>query len=66
MNEDDVPGWEGNRRDAAMTVAKTLSAVWIVRPGDGRPVIAYCPCCGADFKTARAAKLVADAVYPAL
>jgi hypothetical protein len=64
MTEDDVPGWNGDRRADATTVAKSLKKAWVVRPPDGRPAIAHCPTCGKEFKTARAAKRVAGAVYP--
>jgi hypothetical protein len=62
--EDDVPGWDGNRRADGMFVGKTLSGIWIAKPPDDRPAIVDCPCCKKEFATARAAKLVADAVYP--
>jgi hypothetical protein len=62
--EDDVPGWDGNRRADGTFVGKKLSAIWIIKPPDDRPAIVHCPTCGKEFKTARAAKRVADAVYP--
>lgn len=63
MREIEVPGWDGATREDGMTVASSIEG-FVVFPPDTRPTITECPCCDKPFKTARAAKLVADAVYP--
>lgn len=60
----DVDGWDGERRSDGMAVVRGVMETWIVQPADGRASIVDCPCCDKPFATARAAKLVADALYP--
>ena len=59
--------WRGNQRQDGLTVVEGLDG-WIIMPkGEGLPVD-KCPCCDKTFaKTEigeRAARLVADMVYP--
>jgi hypothetical protein len=60
--------WTDNRRRDGLSVAPDHpdpgQARWLVLPGDGRPPVAYCPCCDRRMLTAEAAQLVADEVYP--
>jgi hypothetical protein len=57
--------WTENTRDDGVMVAGPMPlGGWMVLPGDGRPPILCCPHCGKPMETARAARLVADAVYP--
>jgi hypothetical protein len=51
------------RRDG-LTVTQGESGGWHILPRDARPVISQCPCCDKPLPTARAARLVADHVYP--
>lgn len=66
MESDEVPGWTGNKRDDGMAVAIALNGTFYVKPPDERWTITICPCCDKAFQTARAAKMVANAIYPAV
>lgn len=63
MDDDDVPGWTGpKRRDGLM--AMCIGDTWRVISPDRRPMLRGCPCCGAVLRSEKAAKLVANHVYP--
>jgi hypothetical protein len=67
MNAPTTERWQDNRREDGLTVVEGLDG-WIIMPqAEGLPV-AQCPCCDKPFaktdKGLRAAKLVADALYP--
>ena len=67
MNAATTERWQGNQREDGLTVVEGLDG-WIIMPkAEGLPV-AQCPCCDKAFaktdKGLRAAKLVADALYP--
>jgi hypothetical protein len=66
MESDDVPGWAGSTRDDGMGVAIALGGTWFVKPSDERAAITACPCCQVLFPTARAAKVAANIIYPAV
>lgn len=61
-----MPDWNENnwRRDGLTVVESVESGRWIILPGDDKPAMAICPCCGIPFGSQRAAKLIADKVYP--
>ena len=45
------------------TIQKLADTRWVVRAADGHTILA-CPCCGGAIETSRAARFVADAVFP--
>jgi hypothetical protein len=49
-----------------MLVAIALGGTYYVKPPDDRPLITTCPCCSVAFPTPRAAKMAANALYPAV
>jgi hypothetical protein len=59
--------WQGNQREDGLTVVEGLDGYVIMPQAEGLP-IDKCPCCDKPFprtdRGARAARLVADAVYP--
>lgn len=58
-------GWNGGLRSDGMRIVKPADQeFYVIAPHDGRPRIATCLCCKLPFETERAAKLVANAVYP--
>lgn len=60
---DDVEGWNGNKRPDGVHVG-TIGKVYVaIHPR--KPSIVICPCCSKPFATARAAKLVANVMWPA-
>lgn len=65
---DEIPGWDGYnvRTDRTQVVRQhdTKGECWVIVPHDERPAITLCPCCDRVFRTARAAKLVCNAIYP--
>jgi hypothetical protein len=62
--DDNVDGWQDHeRRDGARVEAIPNLGIWIAAVA-GRPVLTMCPCCDKTFSTARAAKLVCNALYP--
>lgn len=66
---DEIPGWDGYnvRTDRTQVVRQFLNDVgehWVIVPHDERPAVALCPCCDRPFRTARAAKLVCNIIYP--
>lgn len=63
MSETNAAEWNGERRSDGLAVVAGGDA-WIIMPRDDREPIDACPCCGAPMRTARAARLIADAVYP--
>lgn len=62
--DEEPAGWNGSTRIDAMEVILGAESRWIIMPPDERPAIRFCPCCRREFRTALAAKRVADAVYP--
>jgi hypothetical protein len=62
-SEQIAPVWTGDQRADGVEVREMLNGAYeIVRPGS--PAVDRCYCCGAILLTARAAKLVADRMYP--
>jgi hypothetical protein len=59
----DQPGWRFENRQDGLFIRRELAG-WVIVPVDKRPLIRACPCCGAPLRNARAAQIVADAVYP--
>lgn len=65
MTDAPKAGWSNNERIAdRMVVVEISPEHWLVMPTDGRPNLAYCPCCGSPFTEARFAANAADAIYP--
>jgi len=56
--------WIANLRRDGLAIKADGTGNWIVQPADDRAPISICPCCDKPFATPRAARLVADAVYP--
>ena len=54
--------WQDNRRCDGVTVESGVDG-WMIIPASGLPWTA-CPCCGWPFKSARLARVCADALYP--
>jgi hypothetical protein len=50
------------RRNDGLTIQKAGVDKWTIH--NGSETITLCPCCDRPMKTLRAAKLVADAVFP--
>lgn len=63
---EDVPGFGSYtvRTDRLQVVATPDGRAWIILPHDDRPAVDQCPCCNRPLLSARAAMLVANAVYP--
>jgi len=60
-----MPGINDNcRRKDGLSVLIHPGGQWIIKPTGGRPMINWCPCCGATFKSAAEAMAVADKIYP--
>jgi hypothetical protein len=59
--------WQGNRRCDGLTIVDGIDGWIIMPPAEGLPVD-KCPCCDKGFARndvgQRAARLVADLVYP--
>lgn len=55
--------WHDNRREDGLTVVEGIEG-WMIMPTEGGPTMTVCPCCDKAFQNARAARLVADLVYP--
>jgi len=53
-----------NLRRDGLAIKADASGNWIVLPADDRAAVSTCPCCAKPLATPRAARLVADAVYP--
>ncbi|HEX3576548.1 MAG TPA: hypothetical protein VHU42_18270 [Rhodopila sp.] len=47
-----------------VTVGQLPSGGYVIIPGCGRQPVAFCPCCGADLRTAAAAMALADTYFP--
>jgi hypothetical protein len=61
----EVAGWTGNRRPDGVTIMGDETVGWAIFPVKPNLLpIAVCPCCGARLMSARAAKLVANEVFP--
>jgi hypothetical protein len=58
----DVEGWIGSRRPDDVRVSLIGKVYVAIHPK--KPTIVTCPCCSKPFATARAAKLVANAMWP--
>lgn len=56
--------WTEHRRSDGAFVRPTLGGKWQIVLRQSASPITHCPCCGAFMLTERAAKLVADGVYP--
>lgn len=56
--------WSGLWRRDGLCIVQAGKEEWIILAGDDRPAISHCICCGKPLITERAAKFVADAVYP--
>lgn len=63
---DDVPGWSENIRSDGAIVTQRDDGTFRAwpPPPNATKSIAYCPHCGAAITSARAAKLVCNAVHP--
>lgn len=55
--------WTDNRRGDGTQVIQGLDG-WIIMPADEGSPVSLCPCCDKPFLTDRAARLVADRVFP--
>jgi hypothetical protein len=55
--------WNDNTRVDGLRVTED-AAGWVIEPRAGGLPVVECPCCGKTLKTARAARLVADALFP--
>lgn len=68
--EKDIPGFgDYNVRTDRLQVIRQPSEpdqaeTWVIVPHDDRPALTTCPCCSKLFETAKAAKLIANIVYP--
>jgi hypothetical protein len=60
--QDEFPHWDDTVRRDGVSVQSAIDR-WVVVSPD-RPNILSCPCCNKPFVSERAAKLVADAMYP--
>lgn len=66
IHREDTNSWKGNRRVDGLSVVEGIDGQWIVMLPEGGMAMAICPCCEKPFLSARAARLVADLVYPKL
>lgn len=64
IHREDTERWQGNQREDGLSVVESLDNHWIIMTREGGPAMAICPCCEKPFLNARAARLVADTVYP--
>jgi hypothetical protein len=58
----DIEGWNGDRRPDGVRV-RPIGRVYVAMHPI-KPSIVTCPCCSKPFATSRAAKLVANAMWP--
>ena len=61
---DEFPEWTGNERFDGVKIEQNRAGFWLIsKPGgvDTR----LCPCCRKPMATDRAAKIVAERLYPA-
>lgn len=59
-----MENWDGNQRSDGFAVHELSDGTWIVTAPDKTIQIATCPCCDLPFRQSRAAKMIADRVYP--
>lgn len=63
IHREDTERWRGNKREDGLSVVEGVEG-WIVLTPEGGEAMAICPCCEKPFLTDKAARLVADLVYP--
>jgi len=56
--------WHNNERRADRLIVDRAVDGWVIIPNDDRAALDICPSCHQEFHTARAAQIVADALYP--
>lgn len=65
FGDQDAPGWTGLKRSDGLTLRLSqINQGWQVLTHDARPDVHECYCCHRPLATARAAQLVANAIYP--
>jgi len=60
---DEIEGWSGYNRSDGLCIGKFNSDGYGIYDKEIL-LTAHCPCCGKPLRTTRAAKLVANALYP--
>jgi hypothetical protein len=55
--------WQGNQREDGLSVVQGTDG-WIIMTCEGGAAMDICPCCDKPFLSDRAARKVADLVYP--
>lgn len=64
FGDQDAPGWTGLRRSDGARLRLIGANRWAVLAPAGDITATECPCCRKPLLTARAAQLVANAIYP--